>query len=140
MNFCPERLIQLRTSLNINKAEAARQLNISAMAYGRYERGEREPSYQSACFIAQTFHCNVDFLYGISDQMEADQIIISRSESPELYELVQTMQTDQELRSRIFTYVRELSYKKTEELSCKENGSSDIFFLYREKIHYKYRK
>ena len=52
MNFCPERLIQLRTSLNINKAEAARQLNISAMAYGRYERGEREPSYQSACFIA----------------------------------------------------------------------------------------
>ena len=111
MNFCPERLIQLRTSLNINKAEAARQLNISAMAYGRYERGEREPSYQSACFIAQTFHCNVDFLYGISDQMEADQIIISRSESPELYELVQTMQTDQELRSRIFTYVRELSYK-----------------------------
>ena len=48
MNFCPERLIQLRTSLNINKAEAARQLNISAMAYGRYERGEREPSYQSA--------------------------------------------------------------------------------------------
>ena len=70
MNFCPERLIQLRTSLNINKAEAARQLNISAMAYGRYERGEREPSYQSACFIAQTFHCNVDFLYGISDQMK----------------------------------------------------------------------
>ena len=81
MNFCPERLIQLRTSLNINKAEAARQLNISAMAYGRYERGEREPSYQSACFIAQTFHCNVDFLYGISDQMEADQIIISRSDA-----------------------------------------------------------
>lgn len=40
MNFCPERLIQLRTSLNINKAEAARQLNISAMAYGRYERGD----------------------------------------------------------------------------------------------------
>ena len=114
MNFCPERLIQLRTSLNINKAEAARQLNISAMAYG-----EREPSYQSACFIAQTFHCNVDFLYEISDQMEADQIIVSRSESPELYELVQMMQTDQELRSRIFTYVRELSYKKTEELSCK---------------------
>ena len=51
--------------------------------------------------------------------MEADQIIVSRSESPELYELVQMMQTDQELRSRILTYVRELSYKKTEELSCK---------------------
>lgn len=133
MNFCPERLIQLRTSLNINKAEAARQLNISAMAYGRYERGEREPSYQSACFIAQTFHCNVDFLYGISDQMEADQIIISRSESPELYELVQTMQTDQELRSRIFTYVRELSYKKLR--NCPVNRTVPlIYFSYIGKI------
>ena len=42
MHFCPERLIQVRESLHINKAEAARRLNLSAMAYGRYERGERE--------------------------------------------------------------------------------------------------
>jgi len=27
--------------MNISKAEAARQLNISAMTYGRYEKGER---------------------------------------------------------------------------------------------------
>ena len=39
MHFCPERLIQVRESLHINKAEAARRLNLSAMAYGRYERG-----------------------------------------------------------------------------------------------------
>ena len=39
MTFQPERLIQLRTSLHINKAEATRQLNISAIAYGRYEKG-----------------------------------------------------------------------------------------------------
>ena len=52
MHFCPERLIQVRESLHINKAEAARRLNLSAMAYGRYERGEREPSYQYAFYIA----------------------------------------------------------------------------------------
>ena len=63
MNFYPERLIEVRTSLKITKAEAARRLNISAMAYGRYEKGEREPSYQSVCYIAQTFNCNIDFLY-----------------------------------------------------------------------------
>ena len=51
MNFQPERLLHLRTSLNINKAEAARRLKISAMAYGRYEKGEREPSYQTVCYI-----------------------------------------------------------------------------------------
>ena len=52
MHFCPERLIQVRESLHINKAEAARRLNLSAMAYGRYERGEREPSY--TLFILHT--------------------------------------------------------------------------------------
>ena len=79
MQFNPQRLEEVRTSMNINKAEAARQLNISAMAYGRYEKGEREPSYQMVCFIARTFHCSVDFLYGISDSMNDDYIIISRS-------------------------------------------------------------
>ena len=34
MKFQPERLIQLRNTLNINKAEAARRLNISPMVYG----------------------------------------------------------------------------------------------------------
>ena len=72
----------VRETLNINKAEAARRLNISAMAYGRYEKGEREPSYQTVCFIANAFHCNIDFLYGLSDRMDADYIIVSRNEYP----------------------------------------------------------
>ena len=62
MKFQPERLIQLRNTLNINKAEAARRLNISPMVYGRYENGQREPSYPTVGFIAQTFNCNGDFL------------------------------------------------------------------------------
>ena len=43
MKFQPERLIQLRNTLNINKTEAARRLNISPMVYGRYENGQRDP-------------------------------------------------------------------------------------------------
>lgn len=108
MHFCPERLIKVRNSLNINKAEAARQLNISAMAYGRYEKGEREPSYQSVCFIAQTFHCNIDFLYGISDEMNSDYIVISRTESPELYSLIMELQKNKNIRNRIISYARKL--------------------------------
>ena len=108
MNFCPERLIEVRTSLNINKAEAARRLNISAMAYGRYEKGEREPSYQSVCFIAQTFHCNIEFLYGISDKMSSEHIIISRSESPELYSLILELQNNNDFKNRILSYARKL--------------------------------
>ena len=73
MHFCPERLIQVRESLHINKAEAARRLNLSAMAYGRYERGEREPSYQYAFYIA---HHRSDFCR--TDSRNSDRIISGR--------------------------------------------------------------
>ena len=109
MNFCPERLVNVRTSLNINKAEAARRLNISAMAYGRYEKGEREPSYQSVRFIADTFHCNIDYLYGISDEMLSDYLIVSRAESPELYSLILEMQKNDNFKERIIKYAKKLS-------------------------------
>ena len=45
MKFQPQRLISLRNKLGISKAEAARRLNMSAMGYGRYETGERVPSF-----------------------------------------------------------------------------------------------
>ncbi len=109
MKFCPDRLIQLRTSMNISKAEAARRLNISAMAYGRYEKGEREPSYQSVCYIAQTFHCNVNFLYGISDVVDCDYIVISQSETPELYSLIEIIQQNHAIKDKVMTYVNELN-------------------------------
>lgn len=35
MHFYPEKLKEVRETLNINKAEAARRLNISAMAYAQ---------------------------------------------------------------------------------------------------------
>ena len=112
MKFSPERLIQLRTSLQITKAEAARRLNISPMAYGRYEKGEREPSYQSVCFIAQTFHCNVDFLYGISDEMHTDYITVSSAESPELYSLILELKENHDMEKRILAYAKALSNVK----------------------------
>ena len=114
MKFRPDRLIQLRTSMNISKAEAARQLNISAMTYGRYEKGEREPSYQSVCFIAQTFHCNIDFLYGTSDEMKADYIIVSHSESPELYSLLLEIHENHDMQKRILAYARNLKKNQIE--------------------------
>ena len=107
MKFCPERLIQVRTSLNISKAEAARRLNISAMAYGRYEKGEREPSYQSVCYIAHTFHCNIDYLYGNCDQMKCDYIIVSQ-ETPELFSLVQNIKKHNGIEKQLLAYAKEL--------------------------------
>ena len=104
MNFIPERLILLRQSLGISKAEAARRLNMSAMGYGRYESGERKPSYQTVSFIAQTFHSSAEYLYGILDIQESDTITISNATEPELYALVQTARNDSALLKRLLAY------------------------------------
>lgn len=113
MRFIPERLVSLRNSLGINKAEAARRLNMSAMGYGRYESGEREPSYQTVSFIAQTFHCSTDYLYGLSDSMEPSVITVSASEEPDLFLLVEALKNDKSgLLSRMLTYTRLLDNDK----------------------------
>lgn len=104
MNFVPERLISLRESMGINKAEAARRLNMSAMGYGRYENGERKPSFQTVSFIAQTFHSSTDYLYGISDIKDATSVTISSENEPELFLLVETARNDDELLKRLLAY------------------------------------
>lgn len=77
-------------------------------SFSKRMKGEREPSYQTVCYIAQIFHCNVDFLYGISDKMEADYVIVSASETPELYELVKLLQEKRGLETRLLAYARKL--------------------------------
>lgn len=108
MKFIPERLISLRKKLGINKAEAARRLNISAMGYGRYENGTREPSYQTISFIAQTFGCSVDYLYGQSDSTTPTFITISSENEPDLFKLVQIAKDDSSLLKRLLAYANNI--------------------------------
>ena len=104
MHFIPERLISLRQSLGINKAEAARRLNMSAMGYGRYESGEREPSYQTVAFIAQTFNTSVEYLYGDTDDKNATVLTISSKDEPALFLLVQSIRNDKHMLERLLAY------------------------------------
>lgn len=107
MDFIPERLISLRQSLGINKAEAARRLNISAMGYGRYESGEREPSYQTVAFIAQTFNSSVDYLYGKTDDKNTTTLTISSKDEPDLFFLVESIRNDSQMLERLLAYANE---------------------------------
>lgn len=106
MHFVPKRLIALRESMGINKAEAARRLNMSAMGYGRYENGEREPSYQTVSFIAQTFHSSTDYLYGISDSKVPNSLTISGVDEPELFMLVETARNNPDLLKKLLSYAK----------------------------------
>ena len=105
MEFSPERLILARKALGINKAEAARRLNMSAMGYGRYEKGERMPSYQTISFIAQNFNTSIDYLLGKSEDTRPESFVISKETEPELYHLIEIIKKDQ-----ISDYSRLLNY------------------------------
>ncbi len=109
MNFIPERLVSVRESLGINKAEAARMLNVSAMGYGRYEKGEREPSYQMVNYIAQTFHTSIDYLYGYSDEMNVRTTIVSEKDEPDLFLLIELTRQDENLLPRLLEYAKRQS-------------------------------
>ena len=108
MIFQQDRLIKIREKMGISKAEAARRLNMSAMGYGRYENGDRTPSYQTVCFIAQKFVTTPDYLYGLNDKNEPDQIIISYADEPDLYELVSLCREKQNYANRILEYVKRI--------------------------------
>lgn len=81
------------------------------MVYGRYENGQRAPSYPTVGFIAQTFNCNIDYLYGTSDKTDPDYIIVSSSNNPKLYSLIKMIKQDSSVEGRILTYARKLLEK-----------------------------
>lgn len=83
----PERLQNIRMRLGINKAEAARLLDLTKMGYGRYESGERSPSFQSISFMADVLGTSVAYLTGETEDPSPDAITIRAQEEPDLFSL-----------------------------------------------------
>ena len=54
----------LRTSKNVTQDELAKALNISRSAVGMYEKGDREPDYETLETIADYFNVSIDYLLG----------------------------------------------------------------------------
>lgn len=57
-------LKQIRESLGISQAEAARRLNMSRQKYGNYELGKRQADYETLLQIAEVFGTTVDRIIG----------------------------------------------------------------------------
>ena len=108
MKFLPERLKLIREQLGITKSEAARRLNMSAMGYGRYEKGEREPSYQTVCFIARQFKTTAEFLYGETESADSFSVTVDCKQNPELYELINNCLDDEQTAKRLLSYYKKL--------------------------------
>lgn len=57
-------LKSLRTSMKLTQDELAKKLNISRSTIGMYEKGAREPDFETLELIADFFNVDIDFLLG----------------------------------------------------------------------------
>ena len=116
MAFSIERLISVRESLGINKSEAARRLNLTAMGYGRYESGARTPSYQTLCYMAQIFGTSYEYLCEETDDPSPKEIVISAKKEPELFAFVQDLRADGKVtQGRLKAYYEMIAQMKQDE-------------------------
>lgn len=103
--FMPERLKALRLKKGLNKTKAAELLQISKMAYGRYESGERIPSYQYIVYIAQQMGSSEEYLTGKTEDDGQKELVISRESDPELFELLLDYKgRDEAAKKRLLAY------------------------------------
>ena len=111
--FLPERLKKIREERGLNKAEAARLLNLSKMGYQRYETTARIPSYQTIVFMAQKLATSLEYLTGLTDDPEPVELIISRESDPELFQMVRDIiSTDHPARGRLLAYYKKIAGEK----------------------------
>ena len=63
-----DRFRQLRTENGLSQSEMAKQLGcVSKSSVNMYERGEREPSFETLEVIADYFNVDMDYLLGKTD-------------------------------------------------------------------------
>lgn len=58
------RLKELRKEANATQADMAKILGVTVSAYGNYELGQREPTIEFLCKLADYFNVSVDYLIG----------------------------------------------------------------------------
>lgn len=63
MNFA-ERLRDLRTQRGLSQIELAKRLGLSNSTISMYERGEREPDFETLDLIGDFFNVDVNYLLG----------------------------------------------------------------------------
>jgi len=67
MSFFSERLRELRQNAGLSQSDLAKQIKTSKSSVNMYERGEREPGFETMEAIADCFNVDMDYLYGRSE-------------------------------------------------------------------------
>ena len=67
------RLRHVRQLKNKTQAECAAAFSVTSVAYGSWERGEREPSIDMIVKICEYFNTSADWLLGVKIDTEKEQ-------------------------------------------------------------------
>lgn len=85
VRFC-HRLRSLRKEKGLSQQALSERIGVSKSSVNMYERGEREPNYETLETIADFFDVDIDYLLGKSDtkrKMDFFSIIPATEEPPE---------------------------------------------------------
>ena len=77
-----ERLKSLRRDKSWSQQRLADELELSKSSVNMYERGEREPGFETMEAIADLFNVDMNYLYGRTDIKIADPIVLDHSAAP----------------------------------------------------------
>ncbi len=77
-----ERLKALRAEKGWSQQRLADELEISKSSVNMYERGEREPSFETMEAIADIFNVDMDYLYGRTDVKIANPVMPAKPTVP----------------------------------------------------------
>lgn len=77
-----ERLKSLRREKSWSQQRLADELELSKSSVNMYERGEREPGFETMEAIADLFNVDMNYLYGRTDIKIADPIVLDHSAAP----------------------------------------------------------
>lgn len=69
-----ERLRQLRTARGLSQMDFSKLIQTSKSSVNMYERGEREPNFETLEKIADFFNVDMDYLLGKSDTVNRFQL------------------------------------------------------------------
>lgn len=77
----PQRVKELRKRNNLTQEKFGKIMNVSYQTVGSWERGERQPSYETAKKIADYFEVSTDYLLGKSvPEWASDKDVIDLEE------------------------------------------------------------
>ena len=68
-----ELLNKLRIEKGVTQEEVATAIGVAKSTFEKYDRGEREPNFETLKKIAQYFQTTTDYLLGLSEVMHPDK-------------------------------------------------------------------